>query len=415
LLIFHHCDSAIRPRLVLTHTCRRWRLIAVNYRYLWTNFHFSTPHGVSDAGYERFESLLVLQSDRSGGLPLDIALCLNVGNRHIFRLLDSIQHKAPFSRWRSLQLTVFGQDPYVEHLLASVLGFPNLESLVISGLVEERLAAIFCRAAMPKLQKLHFKVHNYMFSADALIRLLNGGTLSLPDSVITLEAGIRSSHPFPNILNYTLEDCTFYSNGPIDLRSMTNLIIDGWLNVKGECDVLLPALQYLRCMNMWIEGKIEAPVLQTLHLSYRTDPNDPPQPHYANCVPMRYAVNTPGYRLSPKTLLIHEPYVPNGELIALLKTSRELTQATLCFSDQKAAQEVVETLFESVTKKAPLKERLCPQLAELMLDMWDDNTPLSAEQWLSGVEARKANSPMADVSVKARRKGGERYRLLAEW
>jgi len=419
LLIFDQCDSEIRARLVLTHTCRRWRLIAVNYPHIWTNVLITTHNLNSKADRNRFESLLTLQVERSRRLPLDITWDCDFASFHDIPLFVSIQHVVPFSRWRSLELRAIGRSLFVERHLASVAVFPNLEALVISKNLDLDVAAVFCTAVKPKLQVLHLRMPSRSsFWEDPLIILLNGGTLSLPDSIVTLQAGVREAHPFPNILNYELEQCTFRSYAPIDLRSMTNLIIDGWLIVDKECEVLLPSLQYLRLMTMEIRsgGKIEAPSLQTLHLSVTPEPNDPPGTIHDHYVAMCYAVHTPGYRLSPKKLVFHEPYLSNTEIIALLTKSRELTQATVCLSHRKCAQEIMEALFDSSTEDTLPTERLCPQLEELMLDCWwDVDVPLSAEQLLSGLDVRKADTRRTRVLIKARRKGEERYQLLGEW
>jgi hypothetical protein len=358
-----------------------------------------------------------MQVDRSDGLPLDITWVSDFRSRYIIRLFVSIQEVAPFSRWRSLQLSVSGRNSHVESLLASVIEFPNLESLIISRGASLRLAERFCHASMPKLQTLDLRACNDARWENLLIVALNRGTLSLPDSIITLRVGSRKMHSFPNIRDYGLNACTFKSNVPTDLRSMTRLIIDGGLYVHEECDVLLPALQYLRLMNMTIysRSKIEAPLLQTLHLSAILNQGDPLYTRYANYYAIRPAVNTPGYRLSPKNLIIGEPYLQIGEIIELLEKSRELTQATVCFKDQKSAQEVVEALFAPNAEDALPNERLCSQLTELRLDCWwDADAPFSAE-WLSGLEVRKEDSPRTRVSIKAHQKGEETYQLLAEW
>jgi len=358
-----------------------------------------------------------MQVDRSGGLPLDITWASDPRRWYTIRSFVSIQEMVPLSRWRSLQLSVDGRDPHVESLLAAVIAFPNLETLVILRGASLRLAEKICRASMPKLQTLDLRDFNDASSENFLIVALNNtGTLSLPDSIVTLRAGTREMHPFPNILNYKLDACTFKSGIHTDLRSMTRLIIDGGLCIHGECDVLLPALQYVRLMSMKIHsrGEIKAPVLQTLHLSAIPDQHDPLYTRYANYYSIRPAVNTPGYRLSPKKLIISEPYLPIGEIIGLLEKSRELTQATVCFKDQKSAQEVVEALFAPTAEDALPNECLCPQLTELRLDCWwDVDVPFLAE-WLSRLEVWKDDSPRTRVSIKARRKGEETYQLLAE-
>jgi hypothetical protein len=416
LFIFQQCDSAIRPRLVLTHTCRRWRLIATSYPSLWTNLHIGT-HIISTATrYNHFESLLSTQVDRSGRLPLDIVWSLDILDLYATHVLRVIRDKAPFPRWRSLELQMGGRDWGLEGFLASIMAFPNLESLVIFGCVDPSIARIFGRA-MPKLQMLDLRAGDDLGWEDRVIGTLTQGPLSLRASISTLCAGIREMHPFPNILNYKLKACIFKANALIDLRRMTSLIIDDTLYIFEDCDVLLPALQYLRLMDMSIAlgSKIEAPVLQTLHLSATPDRHDPLYARYTIYDNMIHAVDNPGYLLSPKGLIIQEPYLSNETIIGLLKKSRKLTQATLCFTDQNSAQEVVETLFKSSTGSTPLGECLCPHLAELTLDWWGADMPFSAEWWLSGLEGRKKNPQRPRVLIKARRRGEEWYRLLGEW
>jgi hypothetical protein len=383
-LIFHHCNSALGPRLVLTHTCHRWRHIAIRYPSLWTILHIEMRDLSIPARFKCFESLLSMQVDRSGGLPLDVVCILDISGSYATLALITIRRKAPFSRWRSLELCMEGENLRVESMLSAVVLFPNLESLTISGRTNPVFTRIFRGAPMPKLKTLNLR---YALTA----------------------------HPLPNIQNYRLYECHFCPEGPIDLHTMTSLIISGFLNVHDECEVLLPALQYLRFMAMHIYpgSKIEAPVLRNLHLSASIRRGDP---YHISSVQehMENALNSAGYRLSPKELIIEEPYLSKGLIIGILKKSPELTQATICFSDRESAQTVVETLLGFGTRTSSLDERLCPQLAELMLDWWDADTALSAEQWLRGLEARRTNPPRSRVSVKARRKGEEWYRLLVE-
>jgi F-box-like len=180
-LIFAHCNSAIRYRLVLTHTCRRWRLIGVNYSQLWTNVFISTHYISSEERCERWESLLTLQVDRCGGLPLDITWGYDINDMYSPRVLRSIQAIAPFSRWRSLRLSATGLNLYIETLLASLVAFPNLESLVVLHGVGLGIVDISCRAVMPKLQMLDLRACNDQAWEKRLIKSVNKGTLSLPD------------------------------------------------------------------------------------------------------------------------------------------------------------------------------------------------------------------------------------------
>jgi F-box-like len=415
LLIFNLCDSAIRPRLVLTHTCQRWRRIAVSYPRLWTNLHIKMRNVSTATSYKHFESLLIMQVDRSGGLPLDVVWIASFEDLYAIQSLCVIRDKAPFSRWRSVKLWVGGSKPQVKSFLGSIVAFPNLESLVISDYVDIYVAMILCRAAMPKLQMLDLRAGNDLHWEETVIMSLNTHRPPLP--ITTLHVGVRERHTFPGIINYKLGNCIFRADALVDLRSMTSLIVDDTLHVFEGCGVLLPALQYLRLMSMSIdrEGKIEAPLLQTLHLSATPDPRDPLYTRYNDYHYMGDAVDHPGYLLSPKVLIIHKPYLSKNAIIGLLKKSHELTQATLCFNGRSSAQEIVEMLFESITGHSPSDERLCPRLAELMLDWWGADMPISAEQWLHGVEGRKENPQRPRVSIKARRRGEEWYELLGEW
>jgi hypothetical protein len=340
----------------------------------------------------------------------------NFRGPYAVRALLTVRDKAPFGRWRSLQLWFHGRNSLAESRLATLVAFPNLESLLISITTDIALAGILCRAAMPKLQMLDLRSGGDVQWEDSVIKLLNGGELSLPDPIITLHAGIRERHPFPKILNYKLDECVFRIGAPINLRSMTSFTIDGCLSVYQECDVLLPALQYLRLMNINIlsGGQVKAPVLRTLHLFV---PPNRKSTRNANVVPeyMRHAAESPGYHLSPKRLIIQDPYLSKEAIIQLLNKSWELTQATICFNDQESAQEVVRALYECGVGNNPLHNHMCPRLEELMLDcQWHADVPLSAERWLSGLEDRKEDPRRRSVSIKVRRRGEDQYQLLGE-
>jgi hypothetical protein len=368
-----------------------------------------------NAKYEHFEPLLTVQVDRSDGLLLDVVWIAHF-EEDIIRCLHTIQNNAPFSRWRSLEITAVRGNSRAESVFTFLVAFPNLESLVISRGTDICLANIFCRAAIPTLQMLDLRIGDSW--EDAVAFSLNRGELFIPDSIITLHARARDTHLFPNILNYKLTQCVFRSAGSINLRSMTSLIIDGRIYIYENCEVLLPALQYLRLMSMAIYSlaKIEAPVLQTLHISATLDRDNRIYKSHTQRRHVHYSFNEPGYHLSPKKLIIREPSFSTGSMIEVLKKSPELTQATLSFDDRASAQGLVAALFESSAVNALPGERLCPHLRELLLDCeWDGDMPLSAKQWGSGLKTREENFPGTRVSIKARRRREERYQLLAEW
>jgi hypothetical protein len=422
LLIFRHCDSQIRSRIILTHTCQRWRLIAVYFPPLWTDLRIPL-HSVTSG--QCFDSLLTMQVNRCGALPLDVVWHSDLKSQHFIFMLFSIRDIAPFSRWGSLRLCMPGRNSFAEGIIASTVEFTNLESLVISSDTHMFIAEIFCRATTSKLKMIDLRSCGHALWEERLIRFLNRGTSPqlcrpkvgtpfLPGSIVTLCAGVREKHPFPNILNYELDECTFRSKESINLRNMTSLTINGCLTVHAECDVLLPSLQHIQfnAILIYLEGKIQAPVLQTLHIAATPVGVDSVYTKYTrhannNLGNMRQSINSPGYLLSPKNLIVVDSPLPGQTIIELLTKSPRVTHATLRLKDWTCAQMVVERLHESSAQN----ERLFPQSVELLLDCgWEaSDMPVWTEQWLSGLEARKENPPSIHVSIETRQRGRERY------
>jgi hypothetical protein len=98
--IFHECRPLIGPPIILTHTCRQWRRIAVNDASLWTNIRIETMQRKQPL--DHFLSFLGMQFDRTADLLLNVEWCAVVGDEYFLATLRLIRNKAPFSRWRTL-------------------------------------------------------------------------------------------------------------------------------------------------------------------------------------------------------------------------------------------------------------------------------------------------------------------------
>jgi F-box-like len=283
-LIFGQCESGIRPRLTLTHTCRRWRHIAVNDASLWSHVYIQTGLRNLNTRLDHFLSLLGMQLDRTGKRPLDVEWIAGIGHDFLIGTLQIIREKAPFSRWRSLKAYVV-RESHKDAPWSSLDAFTNLETLqvycgtdyasigAIDRTVTSRLKVLeLCRWPASELED---SMTSFATSFTHISTFIFGWvtpavyTPILRENIVHLRLGSGEGHLFPHIRTYEVEKCIFNRMTRIDLRNMTVLTVTGCLKIEPDCQVSLPALRELKLqtLQMAIGTKLETPALDALHFT----------------------------------------------------------------------------------------------------------------------------------------------------
>jgi hypothetical protein len=439
MLIFRHCSSWIKDRLILTHTCSRWRCIAINDATLWTSIYIQT---VAVRENERLEylSLVGMQLDRTANLLLDLRIYIpDVADKFFVAVLQMLCEKAPISRWRTLKMKIqsdwmaavtpwFADDaPW-----SAADAFTNLESLIvhneniwgdhpITRAIDRRITSrlkdleVMSPDIPPENLLTCFAKSLTHISSLRLDSLPPIPWISfLPANVVNLKVNWAYHHYFPHIQTYTLKGCEFTQMDSVDLRNMTTLIVTTILVIKYE--ISLPALRELKLGHLQIMGlaEIETPALNILYFmgpsGFRLNESE-------NLSETDWSFRKTGYLLSPNTSIIADSYLPSNTLINLLAKSPKVTHATLRFDDWTDAQTVLERLagFGAESESKPeTNAHLCPRLSELRLDFgWGLSESSASKDWLlDRLKRRKEAGLMAPLSIYATWRWERTYVLL---
>jgi F-box-like len=339
-LIFRECRSDIRLRLTVTHICHRWREIAVNDPSLWTSIRIRAIHEQPNLCLDGFLSFLSMQLDRTANQLLDVEWTADIREASFVAILQWIRRKAPFSRWRALELYICGRSPDGSPW-STFDAFPNLKSLYISNGTESSILRVIDSTITSHLEVLDLSTWDADWLADMMeyftrpfshVSSLYLSTLPstrhtplLPANIVNLRLCYGTYHLFPHILTYRPRNCAFIESSVINLGNMTTLIVNGHLRVA--CQVFFPALRQLTMRSLWMDtdGRIEAPALNTLHLKH--DPDTRLLSTTDN------SLLSPGYLLSPNTSIMAGLNLPKTAVLNLLAKSPKVTHATLRFED----------------------------------------------------------------------------------
>jgi hypothetical protein len=443
MLIFRHCSSEIRNRLILTHTCRRWRCIAINDAALWTSISIQT---VAVKENERLEylSLLGMQLDRTANLLLDVEFYIpNVADEFSVAVLQLLCQKAPFSRWRTLEMQT---KPRSRRIAAATPwsaddapwsaadAFTNLESLLVCDGNNNPIIRAIDHRITSRLKYLEVNGHGVApedlltcfakslthistLCLDYLLPMPYRSFLSV--NVVNLELGSAYYHFFPHIQTYTLIGCSFTQTSSVDLRSMTTLIVTNILEIEYNVQVSLPALRELKLghLKMMRRAKIEAPALDILYfmtpwsfrLGYESEELSETDRSFSET----------GYLLSPNASIMSDSYLPSNTLIHLLAKSPKVTHATLRFDNWTDAQAVLERLvgFGAESELKPVNNvHLCPRLSELRLDFgWGLSESSASKEWLlEWPKRRRAAGLLTHLSIYVMWRWERTYVLLTD-
>ncbi|KAJ6512755.1 hypothetical protein C8R45DRAFT_326702 [Mycena sanguinolenta] len=205
--IFFRCgkkQDGCRPRLVAT-VCKRWRNIALSTSTLWSDIHLDQE----EINAESLHSLLELQLQRSGQVPLSIVFCEPRDITSTLKLLLTVSH-----RWQSLDLSI-STDGQQDLIRNSTNQFPILEKLIIRSLLVFELGNLF--RPIPLLRELTLGWLDCPIPSTLPWAQLTKFTLCGSSAVVALDV----LHSAPNIAELWLYDC--YSRDG-DCRTLTSAV-----------------------------------------------------------------------------------------------------------------------------------------------------------------------------------------------
>jgi hypothetical protein len=153
-LIFKHCDSGIKHRLRLSHTCRHWASIMSTSGGLWTNVQIIVNSAAESREFDRLMALLDIQLDRVAGKPLDVVWKSNQAAAFDPRLIGLLRRKGPFSQWRKLTMRFRAVHVDDEHIFHPGDAFSNLESLIIFPSIRTSIIRVLNHTTTSKLRDL---------------------------------------------------------------------------------------------------------------------------------------------------------------------------------------------------------------------------------------------------------------------
>ena len=372
LIVFSFCEPGVKPAIILSHTCRYWRSIALSTGELWTSVEIRAQPRCDEAVFYKFYSLLDMQFDRAGELLLDVFWCITGSDTRKHQILHLIRRKGPFCRWRTLTIDSLYLPYEVQTMLLPEDAFTNLVSLTVIPYHRSAIIEGINRTITTKFHTLGFGGSQHVWgtiASDYDNLLKNAKRLilskedsfrsdgpSLPPNIVELEAGVRTSHVFPHIKQYTLFRCILLRSRGIDLRQMTTLTVEAQLVIESGAHVSLPSLLHLTfgVIHILSGAFFEAKNLQTLNIGEKNNSKkyEGPVEH------LKKSINSAGYRLSPQTLVRVGYCLPADVAVQLLEQSPHVQAAFLAFDNPKYISQVLDFIVRGDGQSYPHLEEL---------------------------------------------------------
>jgi F-box-like len=361
--IFCQCERGVESALILSHTCRHWRAVALNVGSLWTKVDIHVHPDSSTEQFNAFISFLGMQLDRTAQLPLEVFWQREGSDGRNGVIDDLIRRKGHFSRWRSLKARFEYHAEDAEPVFHPTDIFKNLEYLEIldpshshpvdsyeqpilhsiDRLVTSKFHTLNLRSSelQPEVfGKLYGNLMRYVRTLILSQKVFI--TEQLLTSITTLEVDSAIMHPLPHIQAYRLGTCFFTSEHPIDLQRLTSLTVDDVLILLSHTVLLLPSLQTLRFSAILLHERAEfkCPSLQSIHIP-ATDYLTLGENHLSR---LRESINDPGFFLSPKRSLTIEQFIPSDIVIKLVELAPDVEYLSLLFDDRECALGVLKAV-----------------------------------------------------------------------
>ncbi|KAG8842027.1 hypothetical protein FRB91_004485 [Serendipita sp. 411] len=142
----------------LLGVCFRWREIILNMAELWTFvriYLIKTEYEGKETTFQNALATLDLNLSRTSSQLLDIYWHTSLDGSHVTQLFKVINTRAPFCRWRSLEIDTDFWHSYKLHSIRSDDRFSNLESLKIRWCQREGLLLLINSTISSNFRSFH--------------------------------------------------------------------------------------------------------------------------------------------------------------------------------------------------------------------------------------------------------------------
>jgi hypothetical protein len=371
----------------LSAVCRYWRRIILSISHLWTQVVYKVARYCDNQLLREHLSWLKIFLKRSGSLPLDITLEIySLDGEVQSKLFEFLMIKAPFHRWRSLELYCpFCPSPGWQS--TSLTGeFSSLTSLSYHGypIGLFPLLPIINRSAN-QLRQLYvssldaqfmMKLHpSIMGRISALITGDTMVNLNLPSNITKLHVRNLPLYPLPHIVSLTTEILSLDSFIPSRFPNLRVLEVTSKLEGLSRIPISIPSLRCLIFRTGYVPALdlIRAPSLESIQFLYSL---------YAHGPWLRGAVNSSLYDISPVDLILEANVNQNFVIIILSKSPRVKTLTLRLVNEGPC-----EWLVEALSERANGDERdgttnawkLCTHLITLRIKLLQDQK--NTEVW----------------------------------
>ncbi|CCA76715.1 hypothetical protein PIIN_10703 [Serendipita indica DSM 11827] len=251
ILVEAAVDSpADRQRLI--GVCFQWKEVLYNTPSLWTTLSLCTYYPNDEQLRQLFDNLSSRLS-RCGSLMLEVKLNLvGLQETHKASLFALLSEKAPFTRWRSLELWEREDRLLTPSMLKNMGDFRNLERLDVCAIMTGQLLKMASESATSKLGELAIRswIHPDQFEAD-----ING--------LLKYIRRLELSEQYPSIkLPANIVELTMSKFPPMPLPYIKILTFTSRQSVTDLSDVAFPNLTSLTVSFLPIPWDVRAPSIR---------------------------------------------------------------------------------------------------------------------------------------------------------
>ncbi|KAG8810731.1 hypothetical protein FRC18_003913 [Serendipita sp. 400] len=220
--------------------CSQWRNLVTATANFWTNVHIvfkgnqhSVMHPVPTPNPDQVLEGLDLQLQRAGSQLIDVYLDIDVDAERAGPLFGLVFRRAPFCRWRSLELFRVNWDNYTLPITRQNDRFVNLEYMKKYHFCQPELLCLIDQTATSKLT---------VFRGDLSFEYMQKVCSNILSNISELELGMSTSgyghfSPPPKVVNLTLpyfrlnDLCNVTHLKLCQAQSVTDFVKVDWTNV----------------------------------------------------------------------------------------------------------------------------------------------------------------------------------------
>ena len=261
----------------------------------------------------------------------------------------------------------------------------------------------------PKFNKLdltnvQFGIEYFIRMCPSLLRhtkhlllaqnLRDGGcTLPLPRNIAVIETGRRSRHLCPDLIEYHLVTCKFFSSSTIDLGHLTVLVVKRQLVVYTGVKVTLQSLRELSVgtIHVLFESSLSCPILETFHVL--AAPNDFESSWRIGF--LRASLLSTGLCISHGRSVKVDLCLPLEVVVWLLESLPDVESLLLSFEDRDVMDSVLVAISEIIARNG----RTCSMLVDLGLRaLWKSEEVNGCEERVIKIIGAGQGAPRVYVS-----------------